>query len=249
VFVALLRKKNKNTYILNKREFHSRIKEIVGLSPSDITIYEKALIHRSATFTKKDGRKINNERLEFLGDAILDAILADYLFSKFPDYDEGQLTKIRSRVVNRDVLNNLAVSMGIDSLLISHINKNNKGKKLYGDALEALIGSVFIDKGYQKTKEFIIRRLLDRHLDLNLILSTELDYKSQVYQWAQKLNKQIELTFIEEFDEERKDILFSSTLRIDHELFGQGSGSSKREAEQLASFLAWTKIQKTGFID
>lgn len=247
--MALLRKKIKDTFILDKREFQSRIKEIVGLSPSDITIYEKALIHRSATFTKKDGTKINNERLEFLGDAILDAILSDYLFKKFPDYDEGKLTKIRSRVVNRDVLNNLAVSMGIDGLLISHLNKNTKGKKLYGDALEALIGSVFLDKGYQKTKEFIISRLLDRHLDLNLILSTERDYKSQVYQWAQKLNKQIDLTFLEEFDDENKIPWFYSTLRIDHEIFGQGSGQSKKVAEQLASYLAWLKIQKIGFID
>lgn len=226
-----------------------RIKEILGFSPSNISIYEKALIHRSATFTKDDGRRINNERLEFLGDAILDAVLSDYLFNEFPDYDEGKLTKIRSKIVNGHMLNKLSVSLGIDSLLISHINNGNKGKKLYGDALEAFIGSVFLDKGYQKTKEFIIRRLLKKHLDLSLILITEDDYKSQVYQWAQKLNKRIDLSFIEDFDQERNSIQFTTTLRIDHEIFGKGSGVSKREAEQIASYVAWTKIQKIGYID
>ena len=143
--MPLLRKKKKSTFILDKREFQSRIKEITGLSPCNISIYEKALIHRSATFTREDGIRINNERLEFLGDAILDAILSDYLFNKFPQYDEGKLSKIRSRVVNQEVLNKLALSMGIDSLLINHMSSNNKGRKLYGDALEALIGSVFLD--------------------------------------------------------------------------------------------------------
>ena len=247
--MALLRRKIKENYIQNIKDFQSRLKDILGFSPSDIAIYEKAFIHRSATFTKEDGTRINNERLEFLGDAILDAILSDYLFEKFPAFDEGKLTKIRSRVVNRDVLNNLAVSMGIDTLLVSHINKKYKGKKLYGDALEALIGSVFLDKGYQKTKEFIIRRMLNMHIDLNLLLSTERDYKSQVYQWVQKLNKQIELTFIEDFDQDQKNTFFICTLLIDHEIFGQGSGTSKREAEQVASYLAWTRIQEIGFID
>lgn len=247
--MALLGRKKKEPYLLDKREFHSRIKDIVGLSPTDISIYEKALIHRSATFIKEDGTRINNERLEFLGDAILDAILSDYLCNKFPEYDEGKLTKIRARVVNRDVLNKLAFSLGIDTLLISHINNKSKGKKLYGDALEALIGSVFLDKGYLRTKNFIIKRLLDKHLDIDLILSTERDYKSQVYQWSQKLNRNIELDFVEEFVDQQKDIKFTATLRIDHEIFGQGSGMSKREAEQIASYLAWTKIQKIGFID
>ncbi len=247
--MALLRKKSKETYILNSRDFQSRIKKILGFSPSNISLYEKALIHRSATFTKDDGRRINNERLEFLGDAILDAVLSDYLFNEFPDYDEGKLTKIRSKIVNGHMLNKLSVSLGIDSLLISHINNGNKGKKLYGDALEAFIGSVFLDKGYLKTKEFIIRRLLNKHLDLSLILITEDDYKSQVYQWAQKLNKRIDLSYIEDFDQEHNIIHFTTTLRIDHEIFGQGTGVSKREAEQIASYVAWTKIQKIGYID
>ncbi len=247
--MALLSKKKRKTYLVSKRDFRSRVKEILGFSPSNISIYEKALIHRSASLTKEDGTRINNERLEFLGDAILDAILSDYLFNKFPDFDEGKLTKIRSRIVNGDMLNKLSVSLGIDTLLISHINKNNKGKKLYGDALEAFIGSIFLDKGYEKTKQFITRQLLSKHLDLGHILITENDYKSQVYQWAQKLNKNIDLSFSENFDKLNKLIMFSASLRIDHEVFGSGTGTSKREAEQIASYMAWTKIRKIGFIE
>jgi ribonuclease-3 len=247
--VALLKKKSNNTYILNKRDFRSRLRKILGFSPNNINIYEKALIHRSATFTKEDGTRINNERLEFLGDAILDAVLSDYLFNNFPDYDEGNLTKIRSKIVNGHMLNKLSVSLGIDSLIITHINNSNKGKKLYGDALEAFIGSVFIDKGYHKTKEFIIKRLVAEHIDLSSIMITENDYKSQVYQWAQKINKQIDISFTEEFDKSSNIILFTTTLRIDHEIFGHGTGSSKREAEQIASHAAWKKIQNIGYID
>lgn len=247
--MALLKKKSNNIYILSKRDFQSQLKKILGFSPTDISIYEKALIHRSATVTKEDGTRINNERLEFLGDAILDAVLSDYLFKKFPNYDEGSLTKIRSKIVNGHMLNKLSVSLGIDSLVITHISNNNKGKKLYGDALEAFIGSVFLDKGYQKTKDFIIKRMIGEHIDLHRIEITENDYKSQVFQWAQKINKQIDISFVEEFDKLNNKPLFSTTLRIDHEIFGNGTASSKREAEQLASFAAWTKIQNIGYID
>ena len=246
--MTLLNKKSRFTYILSKRDFQSQLKKILGFSPSDISLYEKALIHRSATVTREDGTRINNERLEFLGDAILDAVLSDYLFKKFPHYDEGSLTKIRSKIVNGHMLNRLSASIGIDSLLITHIN-NNKGKKLYGDALEAFIGSVFLDKGYQKTKDFIVKRLIGEHIDLHKIEITENDYKSQVFQWSQKLNKQIDISFVEEFDKANNKTLFTTTLRIDHEIFGHGSATSKREAEQLASFAAWTKIQNIGYID
>ena len=113
------------------------------------------------SFTLPDGKKVNNERLEFLGDAVLDAILSDFLFEKFPDANEGFMTKIRSRIVNRDVLNQLAVSMGINKILVSNISSVHPTKNLYGDALEALIGAVFLDKGFKKTKKFFIKNVLE----------------------------------------------------------------------------------------
>ncbi|TAL61617.1 MAG: ribonuclease III, partial [Bacteroidetes bacterium] len=171
--MSLFRKRRNGTYILDKGEFGSCLKKMLGFSPGNLKLYEIAFIHRSATFTLPDGEKVNNERLEYLGDAVLDAILSDYLFEKFPDANEGFMTKIRSRIVNRDVLNQLAVSMGINKILISNVSSVHPTKNLYGDALEALIGSVFIDKGFKKTKKFFIKNVLNKYLDLNVIINTD----------------------------------------------------------------------------
>lgn len=243
--------KNSGSYITNgeEKKFLSELKSILGFKPTHPGIYEKAFIHRSATLVLEDGRKINNERLEFLGDAVLDTILSDLLFELYPNADEGGLTKIRSKIVNRELLNDLALRMGLDKILVSHINKKNGGRNLYGDALEALIGSVFLDKGYIRTKHFITKELIDKHLDLEELVNTDKDFKSQVFQWVQKVNKQISFTHSEEYNAKSKKSFFSSTLLIDHEVFGEGNGSSKKEAEQEASYQALSKIRKIGFID
>ena len=151
--MSLFNNKVNGTYILDKREFGSRLREILGFKPGNLRLYEIAFIHRSASYTLPNGKRINNERLEFLGDSILDTILSDFLFTRFPDANEGFLTKIRSRIVNRDILNQLAVSMGINKILVSNVSPVNVTKNLYGDALEALIGAVYIDKGLRKTKD------------------------------------------------------------------------------------------------
>ena len=127
--MSLFRRRINGTYILDKHEFSSRLKKIFGFKPGNLKLYEVAFIHRSATFTLPDGKKVNNERLEYLGDSVLSAILSDYLFEKFPDASEGFMTKIRSRIVNREVLNQLAVSMGINKILISNVNFNSPYKK------------------------------------------------------------------------------------------------------------------------
>jgi ribonuclease-3 len=119
--VSLFARRNNGTYIINKQEFASQLRKIIGFRTSNLRIYEVAFIHRSASFSLPDGQRINNERLEFLGDAVLDTILSDYLFEKFPEANEGFMTKIRSRIVNREILNQLAVSMGIDKILVSHL--------------------------------------------------------------------------------------------------------------------------------
>jgi len=247
--VSIFRCRKNGTKIHNKKEFCSSLKLILGFKPKDLHLYETAFIHRSATHEYPDGENINNERLEYLGDAVLDTILSEFLFEHYPVADEGQLTKLRSRIANRITLNKLAVSMGINTLLISHVNKNIPTKNLYGDALEALIGAVFLDKGYDKTKKFIIRHLLKEYIDLKQVISTETDFKSQVYQWAQKLGRKISFSYREKYDPDLKASVFTSTLRIDHELFGEGRGSSKKEAEQEASVDAWKKINKIGFIN
>jgi ribonuclease III len=241
--VSLFRKRINGTYILDKREFVSRLKKIFGFRPGNLKLYEIAFIHRSATFTLPNGKKVNNERLEYLGDAVIDAILSDYLFEKFPEANEGFLTKIRSRIVNRDVLNQLAVSMGINKILISNVNLSHPTKNLYGDALEALIGSVFLDKGFKKTKKLFIRNVLNKYLDLDVIVNTDTDYKSLVFEWVQKHKSNIIFTYNEEYDFNLKKSVFSTILIIDKEELGEGHGSSKKEAEQEASHQAWIRLK------
>ncbi|HUX56816.1 MAG TPA: ribonuclease III [Bacteroidales bacterium] len=241
--MSLFRKRINGTYILDKREFGSRLKKILGFSPGNLKLYEIAFIHRSATFTLPSGKKVNNERLEYLGDAVLDAILSDYLFEKFPESNEGFLTKIRSRIVNRDVLNHLAISMGINKILISNISSAHITKNLYGDALEALIGAVFLDKGFQKTQKLFLRNVLNKYLDLNVIIKTDADYKSLVFEWVQKNKSNLMFTYNEEYDFKLKKSVFSTTLFIDKKEFGEGHGSSKKEAEQEAAGQAWTRLK------
>lgn len=240
---------NKKTKILNKKAFSSALKRILGFRPSRLGIYELAFIHRSATYELPDGGILNNERLEYLGDAILDAILSEYLYRNYPKATEGELTKLRSRIANKLTLNKLARSMDINNIVVSHISNNSSSGNIYGDALEALIGALFIDKGYYRTRKFITKNILNHHLDLKRIINTETDYKSLVFQWAQKLQRQISFNCTENYDFNEKKYVFTTVLRIDHEIFGKGSGSSKKEAEQKASLQAVRKINKLGFIN
>ena len=241
--MSLLKKRPNGIYVPDKREFSSRLRKILGFRPGNLRLYEIAFIHRSASFTLPDGKKINNERLEYLGDAILDAILSDFLFEKFPDTSEGFLTKIRSRIVNREVLNELAVSMGINKILVSNISSAHSTKNLYGDAFEALIGSIFLDKGFRKTKKFFIKNVFSKYLDINKIVNTDPDYKSLVFEWVQKRKANLIFTYNDEYDFKTKKSIFTTTLFINKEEFGKGQGVSKKEAEQEASNLAWKRIK------
>jgi ribonuclease-3 len=239
----LLSRKSNGTYLLDKREFASRLSKILGFKPGNLRLYEIAFIHRSASFTLPDGKRVNNERLEYLGDAILDAILSDFLFEKFPDASEGFMTKIRARIVNREVLNQLSVAMGIDKIVVSNIGSNQTTRNLFGDAFEALIGAVFLDKGFKKTKKLFIKKVLNKYLDLTEIINTDTDYKSLVFEWVQKNKANLIFTYNEEYDFNLKKSVFSTTLFINKEEFARGQGTSKKEAEQEASSLAWEKIK------
>jgi ribonuclease III len=242
--VALFPKRNNGTYIANKKEFASGLRKITGFRTTNLRLYEVAFIHRSASFSLPDGERINNERLEFLGDAVLDMILSDYLFEKFPEANEGFMTKIRSRIVNREILNQLALSMGIDKILVSNIGSSNSTRNLYGDALEALIGAVFVDKGYKKTKKIFIKKVFKRFLDLQTIINTDTDYKSLVFEWIQKHKTNLTFEYKEEYDFKHKKSVFSATLIINKEEFGTGQGASKKEAEQEAAGKAWARLKE-----
>ncbi len=239
----LFRRSKNGTYILDKRDFESCLKGLLGFGPGNLRLYEIAFIHRSASFTLPNGKKVNNERLEYLGDSVLDAILSDYLFEKFPDASEGFLTKVRSRIVNREVLNQLAVSMGIDKILVRNVSSSHPTRNLYGDALEALIGAVFLDKGFKKTKKLFINKVFNKFLNLEVIANTDTDYKSLVFEWVQKHKSNLTFNYSEEYDFDLKKSVFSTTLMINREELGKGHGASKKEAEQEASARAWVRLK------
>jgi len=242
--VLFFRKKNIDTHILDKGEFSSRLKKMFGFKPKNLKLYEAALIHRSATFILPNGKRVNNERLEYLGDAVITGILSDYLFEKYPEANEGFLTKVRARIVNRDIINQLAVSLGIDDILVCNINSAHPKKNLFGDAFEALIGALFLDKGFKKTKKIFINHILHKHLDLEATINTNADYKSLIFEWVQKNRANLIFKYDEEYDFNQKKSGFTTKLFINHKELASGHGLSKKEAEQEASFIALKKLKE-----
>ncbi len=237
----LLRKKN-NTLIHNRSEFRKGLKKLLGFRPVNLRLYEMAFIHRSATYTLPDGVRINNERLEYLGDAIIDSILSDYLFRLYPEATEGFLTKTRARIVNRETLNQLGLSMGLDRLIVSNLAPSDSPRNLYGNAVEALAGALFIDNGYNRTRKFMIERVLKKYLNLSEVLAAETDYKSLILEYCQKNKQKLNFTSREKPSGNSGHQIFTVNLEINNEVISQGEGATKKEAEQEASMAALHKL-------
>ena len=221
-------------YFSKDKKFYKLIFQLTGLYPSDLHVFKIAFTHKSASRNLDRSRNVNNERLEFLGDAILASIVADFLYAYFPFKKEGFLTKMRARIVSREQLNEIALKMGLQFHIVSH-NKINGTKNIYGNALEALIGAVYVDKGYKKTKEFILKKIIDNNIDLYKLALTDSDYKSQVIEWAQKNKLDIIYEDEEVESTEHNNLYFTSIIKLDENILGKGSGSSKKEAQQNAS--------------
>jgi ribonuclease-3 len=216
------------------KNFARQLKRILGFLPKKLEIYQLAFVHKSASHFIFNDIRINNERLEFLGDAILDSLVAEYLFSKFPDKEEGFLTQTRSKIVNRENLNHMAIKLGIGDMIISKMSRENH-KSVYGDALEALIGALYMDKGYERTKRIVRERIIQSYININRLLETETDFKSRIIEWGQKNKKSINFTSFEEVDEQTNAPVFITHLIIANDIAGRGSGNSKKEAEQNAA--------------
>ena len=231
-----------NKLFLKKNRFSHFIYQTTGFTYFDIEIFELALTHRSASIYHGKGYSVNNERLEFLGDSILNAIVADYLFEKYPNENEGFLTGLRSRMVNRQSLNELAIKIGLNKQIICHIDKTNLPPSLLGNTLEAFIGAVFIDKGYKASKNFVIKKLIEPFTDLKKLSCIDTNFKGRIIDWAQKNRNEIEFLCREEIVSSRSGHLFLITLLLDGIEFSNGQAESKKEAEQQASENALRKL-------
>jgi ribonuclease-3 len=221
-------------YLSTDKGFYDGLHRITGLYPGNEELYKLAFIHKSASLRLHDGMVINNERLEFLGDAILDAVVAEYLYIKFPDKHEGFLTQTRSKIVNGDYLGQLAIQLGLDRFIISHAHNYYSNKNILGDAFEALIGAIYLDHGYKAVKKFVFKQLLKKHIDLEQLLLTETNYKSRLIEWAQKDRKEITFqTDLKPTDGATPE--FVSFVCLDDKIIAQGKGLSKKEAEQNAA--------------
>jgi ribonuclease-3 len=215
---------------------------ILGFLPGKQRLYEIAFIHKSASTTHKNGQVINNERLEYLGDAILDAVIADYLYTCFPDRDEGFLTQLRAKLVKRKMLNKLADNLGIATLLVSRTNSDQSQINLLGNAFEALIGAIYLDKGYVRTKRYVIKRVLKKYVDLERLSRKESDFKSRIIEWAQKNKQEISFVSREDTNEGSNVTHYTAQLILENKEMGTGNGYSKKEAEQKAAEQALNNI-------
>ncbi len=215
---------------------------MLGFMPRNLSLYRLAFIPKSAQQKNPSGNRLNNERLEYLGDAVLDAIVANHLFNRFPEGDEGFMTKLRARIVKRKNLDYLATKIGLPAFINSGISNGSKSKHIYGNALEALIGAIYLDRGYGAAGKFFERKILNRHIDLVLLAQKDPDYKSRVIEWTQK--NRVEITF--ESKEEHlsgiKAPSFVSVILLNEEEKGSGRGDSKKEAEQQAAKAALKSI-------
>ncbi len=231
------------TYILDSREkeFRRDLRSILGFYPIKLEYYKTAFIHKSASYIDHTGKIVNNERLEFLGDAILGAVVGDFLFNRYPSADEGFLTQTRSKLVNRSMLTGLAHKMGLDNFIITHIKRFTVNKHIPGNTLEAFIGAVYLDMGYNITQEFIEQRILYKHVDIAKVISAEDNYKSRVLEWGQRAK--VSISFDTQEIENSTPVQFKSKIYLNDEFYGEGQGGSKKEAEQKAAQVALTKIK------
>lgn len=217
------------------------MKNIFGFYPGNVTLYKLALLHRSAA-TEQNGHKISNERLEYLGDAVLSSIVADYLFKRFPYREEGFLTEMRSKLVSREQLNKLAAKMGIDQFIQSNQDSKSYFRSMMGDAFEALIGAIYLDKGYTFTKRIVINRIINVHFDIEGLEKLENNFKSKLIEWSQKERKEVKFSVVNEIGTGSKK-QYLVEISIDEKVYANGCDFSIKGAEKIAAEKAVAQLQ------
>ncbi|WP_372769344.1 ribonuclease III [Lutibacter sp.] len=223
--------------------FYNDLAKIIGFKPKNITHYQKSFVHRSIKeFNKKTGHPLNFERLEFLGDAMLSAIIAAHLFQVVPSGDEGYLTQMRSKIVSREHLNELGKDLGLLRFIRSNVLLSNFGDNIHGNLFEALIGAIYLDRGYKYCEKFIFKRVINPYVDILKLEGKITSYKSLFIEWCQKKKK--ELVF-EVYEDSGNDIVkhFSVKLFLEGELIAKGRATSKKKAEEVAAKRAFYAFQ------
>jgi len=218
--------------------FKKHLKNILGFAPGNIALYKTALTHRSV----REASDENNERLEYLGDAILSALIADYLFKRYPYKEEGFLTEMRSKMVNRQQLNEIALRMGIKKVTLYNKSDGSlKVSQIFGNTLEALVGAIYLDKGYKKTSKWVAERIVLPHMYMEDLELLEINHKNKLYGWANKNGKALEFATVDEkFENGRR--LFTIAATVDGEVVSQAKGYNKKDASQIAAQLAVDKL-------
>jgi ribonuclease III len=224
------------------REIRQFVRNAFGYSPKDTSLYEQALRHSSAATKIKPGLKNSNERLEFLGDAILDSIVAHYLYNKYPLIPEGELTKMKSKVVRRENLNMVGYTLGLDEQLHLNLGKQEMHDSIVGNALEALVGAIYLDKGYHTTRDILLRLLKEHGLDTRV--HDDVDYKSKLHEWSQKYKRTLDFKVLDHKNEGGSSF-YRIAVVIDESEYGIGEGGSKKSAEQKAAKIACDQIFRT----
>lgn len=233
-----------------EKELYSSLYDIIGFYPHDISYYKLALMHKSVMRRNAKGKPVNNERLEFLGDAILDAIVGDIVYQHFPGKREGFLTNTRSKLVQRDTLNKLAQEMGINQLILSSGHTSSHNSYMGGNAFEALVGAIYLDQGYNACMRFMNKRILAQMINIDKVAYKEVNFKSKLIEWSQK-NK-VRLSYEQVLQEKDKNgnPIFEFKVVLEGVEGCSGRGFSKKESQQLASKLTLDKLKKKPqFID
>lgn len=227
------------------RRLYRSFYDILGFYPRKIELYRQALTHKSMSVKEGGGRLSNNERLEYLGDAILDAVVGDILYNHFQGKREGFLTSVRSRVVQRETLGYLADEMGLTDLIRSNLMGRTHNNYMAGNAFEALVGAVYLDRGYEYCKWFVRNRILGKYINLDRIAYKDSNFKSRLLEWCQKYHVNAEFELLEESKEEgTMSPLFLTRVLISGMECGRGIGYSKKESHQQSAKEALTKLKK-----
>jgi len=233
-FQALTAKKDSNSAALY---------QLLGFYPNNPTLYKQAFLHKSSSVKTDDGRLLNNERLEYLGDAILGAVIADILYRQFPRKGEGYLTDTRSKIVQRENLNHIALQLGLHLMVIHTGRLSSHNISVYGNVLEALIGAIYLDQGYPTTRHFIENNLIQRFINLNKIARKEVNFKSSLIEWSQKNKQQLDFQLINASTDNKGNPIFQTQISLADKPLATGTGYSKKESQQNAAKLALQRIR------